>query len=162
MQYISSDANVWIDFSTIDRLSFPFRLPYTYLMNIDAIQDELLHPVNLGKTLVGLGLKPTELTTEEFYLAEEYASLYKRLSLYDCVALAIAKVRNIILLTGDGSLRRAAQAENVQTLGTIGILDRLLACGLISKVEFRYCIIELLKHNGREVRLPQEELMSRI
>ena len=42
MEYISSDTNVWLDFVTIDRLDYPFRLPYTYLMNVDAIQDELL------------------------------------------------------------------------------------------------------------------------
>ena len=39
MEFISSDTNVWIDFCTIDKL----YLPYTYIMNNDAIEDELLN-----------------------------------------------------------------------------------------------------------------------
>ena len=42
MKYISSDTNVWLDFATINRLEIPFKLPYTYIMNEDAITDELL------------------------------------------------------------------------------------------------------------------------
>lgn len=28
MEYISSDTNVWIDFSVVNELELPFRLPY--------------------------------------------------------------------------------------------------------------------------------------
>ena len=42
MQYISSDTNVWIDFVTIQKTEIPFRLPYTYIMSKDAVEDELL------------------------------------------------------------------------------------------------------------------------
>ena len=42
MQYISSDTNVWIDFVTIQKTEMPFRLPYTYIMSKDAVEDELL------------------------------------------------------------------------------------------------------------------------
>lgn len=125
MEYISSDTNVWLDFATINRLEFPFKLPYTYIMNEDAIEDELLSPKELRETLVGLGLKAVELSEEEFYLAEEYNAKYQKPSLYDCVALAIAKVRGITWMTGDGPLRKAAEQENVDVIGTIGVLDRL-------------------------------------
>lgn len=47
MEYISSDTNVWLDFATINRLEIPFKLPYTYIMNEDAITDELLSPKEL-------------------------------------------------------------------------------------------------------------------
>lgn len=43
MEFISSDTNVWIDFCTIDKLYLPFKLPYKYIMNNDAIEDELLN-----------------------------------------------------------------------------------------------------------------------
>ena len=46
MVYISSDTNVWIDFVTIEKLELPFLLPYTYIMNHDAIDDELLKYIN--------------------------------------------------------------------------------------------------------------------
>ena len=47
MTYISSDTNIWIDFMTIEKLELPFRLPYTFLMYKESIQNELLSPPNL-------------------------------------------------------------------------------------------------------------------
>lgn len=52
MEYVSSDTNVWIDFSIIQKTKLPFRLPYTYIMNKDAITDELLSPPELGQELI--------------------------------------------------------------------------------------------------------------
>lgn len=162
MEYISSDTNVWLDFVVIGRLELPFRLPYIYLMNQEAAEDELLNPPGLGEDLVRKGLQKTELTDEEFFLAEEFVSKYEKPSLYDCIALAIAKARGILLLTGDGPLRRAAKAEGVKVMGTIGILDQLLEGQYIENEEFFYCINELLKYNGGKVRLPENELKKRL
>lgn len=47
MEYISSDTNIWLDFAVIDKLDLPFRLPYIYLMDKDAIEDELLNPPDI-------------------------------------------------------------------------------------------------------------------
>ena len=55
MEYISSDTNVWIDFLMIERLELPFRLPYIFLMNNDAIGNELVEPKGLGKDLIEKG-----------------------------------------------------------------------------------------------------------
>ena len=66
------------------------------------------------------------------------------------------------LLTGDGPLRKAAQAEGVQVMGTIGVLDQLYEGELIEKQEYAHCLEELLHHNGGKVRLPEKELKSRI
>ena len=91
MQFISSDTSVWIDFSTIQKAELPFRLPYTYIMSKDAVEDELLSPPGLGAELVSYGLVPVEPTIEEFFLAQEFGTVYPRLSIYDRIALAIAK-----------------------------------------------------------------------
>ncbi len=162
MEYISSDTNVWLDFVTIGRLELPFRLPYIYLMNEDAVHDELLSPPELSKNLLGLGLVETELTEEEFFLAEKYVVCFSKLSTYDCVALAIAKCRNITLLSGDGSLRKAAQSEGVPVIGTIGILDQLYNGDYIAREEYLDCLKELQQYNGGKVRLPEKELEKRI
>ena len=114
MEYISSDTNVWIDFLTIDKINMPFLLPYVFLMNSDAIGNELVEPEGLGERLIEHGLVPTELTTEEFFLAEELNMKYAKPSIFDCVALAIAKNRGIVLLSGDGPLRKAAEKEGVE------------------------------------------------
>ena len=66
MEYISSDTNVWLDFAIINKLEIPFKLPYTYIMNEDAITDELLSPKELRDNLVGLGLQAVELSEEDF------------------------------------------------------------------------------------------------
>lgn len=162
MEYISSDTNVWLDFAVINKLEIPFRLPYTYIMNEDAIADELLSPKELRENLVELGLRAVELSEEEFYLAEEYNAKYTKPSLYDCVALAIAKVRGITLMTGDGPLRKAAEQENVSVIGTIGVLDQLYEGQYIEKEEYVDCLKKLLKNNGQKIRLPEKELQKRV
>lgn len=101
MEYISSDTNVWIDFATIQKMELPFKLPYTYIMSEDAIADELLSPPDLGQELISYGLKPVGITIEEFESAQLYGEKYIKLSIYDRIALAIAKNRNITLLTGN-------------------------------------------------------------
>lgn len=162
MEYISSDTNVWIDFELIGKLELPFKLPYIYLMNTDAVHDELLSPPELGNRLISLGLVETELTEEEFFLAEEYKERFMRLSIFDCVALAIAKYRNIVLLTGDMPLRKAAKEESVAVKGTIGILDQLYEEKRIAAKEYLQCLKTLQKYNGGRVRLPAKELEKRI
>ena len=79
----------------------------------------------MGERLIEHGLVPTELTTEEFFLAEELNMKYAKPSIFDCVALAIAKNRGIVLLSGDGPLRKAAEKEGVEVKGTLGILKEL-------------------------------------
>lgn len=162
MVYISSDTNVWIDFMTIDSLDIPFKLPFTYIMSEDAVEDELLSPAGLGKQLIALGLVPVEITIDEFFLAEKYGIQYKKLSTYDRIALAIAKCRKITLLTGDGALRKAAKKESVDVMGTLGILDELWSQKLISVEEYEICLRRLDENNGGAIRLPREEILSRI
>lgn len=162
MKYISSDTNVWIDFVTINRIALPFRLPYTYLMNQDAFDEELLSPPDFKEQLLSAGLVSTELTDAEFFLAEEYGLRYRKLSTHDRIALAIAKQRNITLLTGDQALRKAANAEGVSLIGTIGILDQLHNRELITTTEYVDCLKALQSNNGKIIRLPARELEERI
>ena len=162
MEYISSDTNVWIDFKIINRLNLPFLLPYTYIMYEESVNSELISPLNFRNDLLNLGLKSIDITIDEFLLADQWGNIYPKLSIQDRIALAIAKKRNIILLTGDLALRKAALKENVQIIGTLGILDKLYNNTYITSKEYKYCLAELLKHNGGIVRLPKDELIKRI
>ena len=87
MKYISSDTNVWIDFLAIGELHLPFKLPYTYIMSELTVQDEILNPPELGRTLLSYGLVAVELTTDELILAGKYYAKYRNPSRYDCTAL---------------------------------------------------------------------------
>ena len=160
MEYISSDTNVWIDFHCINRLGLPFLLPYKYVMYYEQIDRELV-TVN-KEEIIKNGLLAIDLTIEEFFLAEEYGNKYLSLSKWDRIALAIAKSRNIKLLTGDLPLRRAAVKENVPVVGTIGIIDELYNNKLINKEEYIYCLEAFIQQNGRMVRLPIAELEKRL
>lgn len=160
MEYISSDTNVWIDFHCINRLGLPFLLPYKYVMYYEQIDRELV-TVN-KEEIIKNGLLAIDLTIEEFFLAEEYGNKYLALSKWDRIALAIAKTRNMKLLTGDMPLRKAALKENVMVLGTIGILDELYKLRLINKEELAYCLEALIEKNGCIVRLPLVELEKRL
>lgn len=102
------------------------------------------------------------MSEEEFYLAETLTAKYMKLSVYDCIALSIAKSRRLTLLTGDGSLRKAAISEGVNVIGTIGILDQLHKGNHITNEEYAECIEKLLVLNGGKVRLPTNELKSRL
>lgn len=162
MEFICSDTNVWIDFSVIDRIELPFKLPYTYIMHTDAIDDEILSPIGLGGKLLEHGLVGVEITIDEFDLAEKYNVTYPRLSKYDRIALSIAKTRRIVLLTGDGALRKAAKSENVIILGTLAVLDQLYEGKFIKDDEYEFCLMEFKRNNGAQVRLPKEEISSRL
>ena len=162
MEYISSDTNIWIDFVTIDKLDLPFRLPCTYLLSDLTMEDEVLRPESLSNDLVELGLEIVEVTTEIFKEADHLAEKYRHTSLYDCIALSIAKTKKCTLLTGDKNLRKAAQEEGVAIIGTLGILDRLQDENLIGKEEYQKCLQKLSDNNGEKIRLPEEELNKRI
>ncbi len=139
MEYISSDTNIWLDFNTISRIDLPFRLPCTYIMYKEALRKEIISPSELLDGLQKRGLIGVDLTIEEFFYADELSKKYVKLSGYDRTALAVAKFRNIPLLTGDNPLRRAAEKEGVEVFGTIGLLDKLYDGDYINKLEYQFC-----------------------
>lgn len=162
MEYISSDTNIWIDFSAVNALALPFRLDCTYLMSSDALEDEWFSPKNRGTELASLGLQAVEITTEEFYYADEIHSKNPKLSAYDTFALVIAKSRKIVLLTGDKRLRKIAAEEGVTVRGTLWIFDELLRSEKISEDEYKRFMQELKRQNGSAIRLPEAEIDKRI
>ena len=146
MEYISSDTNIWLDFNAISRIDLPFRLPCTYIMYKEALRKEIISPSELLDGLQKRGLIGVDLTIEEFFYADELSKKYVKLSGYDRTALAVAKFRNIPLLTGDNPLRRAAEKEGVEVFGTIGLLDKLYDGDYINKLEYQFCLENLLEH----------------
>lgn len=162
MQYISSDTNVWVDFAQIHRLALPFRLDLIYCMSTDTVEDELLEPPNIREQLLSLGLVSIEINEAEFGIAVQLGKVYKKLSFYDLLALAIAKHRGFILLSGDGALRRAASKEGVEVRGTLWILDQLKATAKITVEEYHAALLDLQNDTSGRIRLPREEIHKRL
>lgn len=143
MEFISSDSNIWMDFYCIGKLDLPFKLPYRYLMWEETINKELSFPAEFKLDVIELGLEKVKLNDAEYNFAYEVNTKYKCLTFYDCVALAIAKERKIVLLTGDGNLRKIAREYDIKVKGTLGILDELLVGKNISIDVYRQCLLAL-------------------
>lgn len=160
--YISSDTNIWIDFYEIGHLDHPFRLTHEYYISKEAYNDELLKSDELRQELINKGLKLAEVNEDEFSQARAYSEMYRRLSIYDTIALSIAKSRKWILLTGDKRLREAAEKESVECHGIIWIYDELKDDGMMTNKEYHSAIADLTEavENGL-CRLPKDELEKR-
>ncbi|HKL98948.1 MAG TPA: PIN domain-containing protein [Mobilitalea sp.] len=160
--YISSDTNIWIDFQIIGALELPFKLSHKFYMSEESLKEELLTPPGIDKRLINYGLLMLELTEEEFFYAYGVREKHPQLSSYDALALAIAKKRGFILLTGDKRLRNAAIEEGVENCGTLWVFDELLRENIVTEQEYIDFMREIKKHNGDDIRLPMSEIEIRI
>lgn len=160
--YISSDTNVWIDFSEIGQLSIPFKLGYQYFISRYTFIDEFIKPETMKDDLLQYGLQLADISEEEYADAVLFQSKYCRLSLYDSFALSIAKNRGWILLSGDKPLRDAAIVEGVECHGTIWVCDRLKTESIVTENEYMTIIDSFIKAvDSGKCRLPMNELQKR-
>ena len=161
--FISSDTNIWIDFFEIGHVDHPFLLDNKYYLSSAAYEDELVKSDELREQLLENGLRLAEITNEEFAMAQSYRTSYRKLSLYDTFALAIAKTRSWVLLTGDKPLRNAAESEGVENHGVIWIYDELLRQEKMDKERYHEAMQALLIAvlEGK-CRLPVQELIQRM
>ena len=160
--YISSDSNIWFDFNSPDRFDHPFRLDYELYISRAAFDEELVEPTTLRIALLEHGLQLADIQDDELQLALSYQQKHSRLSVHHSFALAIAKYRGWILLTGDKPLTKTAKEEGVECHGTIWVYDQLVAAGKITPEEKRIAmdgLIELVLAGKR--RLPLDELRKR-
>lgn len=56
----------------------------------------------------------------------------------------------------------SARRESVTVLGTLGILEQLFKGNYITTMVYKFCLQELKKYNGQEIRLPKSEIASRL
>lgn len=179
---ISSDTNIWLDFSFVGRVEYPFYLDNIYYLSSITYHDEIDDSTNLlcnnsnierfsdiRKCVKENKILITDVTTSELKLAVSYQSIYrpskvsKAISLQDSIALAIAKERNWILLTGDSGLREAAKFEGVECHGTLWIFDQLKDNKFISNNEYLLAMNKLLDAVTSKKRyLPKDEIQKRI
>ena len=161
MQILSSDTNIWLDFNAIGSLSLPFTLSdkYQYIISTDTLSDEILSPPNLADSLIKAGLVAVEINEAEFQTSIEFMK-YSSLSFYDRLALSIAKQRNIILLTGDGNLRKAALKEGIVVHGTLWLLDEVLKANKVEVKEYARILRAIL--SCPSVRQPKQEIEKRL
>lgn len=138
-----TDANVWIDLHNADLLDAAFKLEVTWVT-----PDIVLHG-EVGSVdsdlLVDLGLEVRSLSGTELNRIMDLNAQHPSPSPTDLSTLVVARKDDGIVVTGDGPLRRACDAEGIDVHGVLWVLDRLVerevvapsraAAGLRSMVE---------------------------
>ena len=148
MQLLIGDSNIFIDMEVSGLTAKMFSLPYKFavpdILYVEELTDEHPH-------LDGLGLEIKQLSSDTIHYAEEIIPKYKKASLNDLFALALAKQESSPLVTGDKALREAGKKEAVVILGTIWIIEEMIVHNIITVQEAQKAFVAM-KENGR--RLP--------
>jgi predicted nucleic acid-binding protein len=149
MLLLISDANILIDMEAGQLMERLFQLPMQFAMP-DILYWEEIEPGTPG--LEDQGLRILEVTGEYVRYASELPDKYgSEPSANDYLALALAKQEGCPLLTGDQSLKAAAQAEDVSVMGTVWLLRTMVENQLLS-VDEAIAALALMKEGKR--RLP--------
>lgn len=148
MAILVSDSNVIIDMNVGELIRHMFRLDDIIATPNVLYREEL---ANHHPELPALGLQIEHIDDQGVLEVERLVSVYQGTSTNDLFALVLAKERKWILLTGDGPLRAAALAEDVEVHGTIWMIDRMIASEKISSRRARTAL-DLMQDSQR--RLP--------
>ena len=158
-QVLISDTSVLIDLGRCNCLTAAFRLP-----EVSFAVPEILYARELedseGPTLRALGLQIVALSSGELALASSYQERVKTISLPDSSALALARQRQLTLLTGDGPLRELARVEGVPIHGVLWLLDELERHAVVTATELLHGLSALKAHP--RCRLPQSSVNERL
>lgn len=158
MPVLVSDTSVLIDLERANLLEEMFLLPFEFAVPDLLYGRELAG--ELGDRLVQLGLRIEELTPVELRRATTVNRLHSRLSVPDTFAFAIAESRGWGLLTGDGTLRELAIAEQIDMHGVLWLFDQL-ADGNFVAIDRLHGGLSMLSAHPR-CRLPTSELRRRL
>ena len=131
MKLVVTDANIVIDLVAGGLLEEMFRLPGWEFCVPDVLYEEELADHH-GLLLTGLGLKIETLPADAVEYVAGLRQRYRGPSTNDLFALALARSRGGVLLSGDGPLRKAAEAEGVEIHGTLWLGELLFEAGLVT------------------------------
>lgn len=156
MLLLVSDANILIDIEEGELLDVLFRLPYEFvtpdILYYEELEDQHGH-------LLELGLQTRELSPDSMQYAGDLVARYRGPSTNDCFALALASQEQCPLLTGDQVLRNAAEQEQLEVIGTLWIVEKLVRQGVIS-ADRAHQAYDAMKAAGR--RLPWKTAKARL
>ena len=163
MNEVSADTNILIDFSILEAVSLLFELPYRFHIERSTYNEEIAKPHGLREFLLECGIIVDDLGLNELFLADEIREKVPQLSRCDCLMLALAKSKSMILATGDKNLRKTAEKYGVKVIGTIFLIDKLLQSKKINKKQYKEILQKALnKNDSKELRLPRKELIDRL
>lgn len=148
MPWLIGDANIFIDMEVGGILEAMFRLPEQIavpdVLFVEELDEQHGH-------LLDMGLVQLEVHSAFVMEALRLGGVYIGASHNDLLALSLAKQEACPLLTGDGKLREAAKAEQVEVRGTLWLVEALVMAG---ELEYHQAAAayERMQRDGR--RLP--------
>ncbi|HUD64527.1 MAG TPA: hypothetical protein VMQ17_08110 [Candidatus Sulfotelmatobacter sp.] len=153
-----SDTSVLIDLDRGALLEAVFALPHGFAVP-DVLYDREMQG-DWGEQLRRLGLRVEEVSDAGVSNALRYRQVRTSLSVPDSFALALAKEREWLLLTGDNVLRDLAAGENVECHGVLWVLDLLEQAGVPGLQLLHDGLSKLAGHP--RCRLPAREITIRL
>jgi hypothetical protein len=142
-----TDANIWIDVHNADLLDAVFELPFTWWTPDIVLRNELL---TVDQTLlVELGLEVRTLSGQELNRILELNAEYPNPSPRDLAVLVVADVDDGIVVTGDGPLRSAAEAEGQTVHGVLWVLDGLVEEAIITEARALAALNAMIEQGSR-------------
>lgn len=160
MKLAVNDANIFIDLFDIDLLQMFFELNielHTTDLVINELDPEQKLPV-LEKAARG------KITVKKFSEDEldEIRKLEKKrgaLSIQDWSVFYYAKQMNVMILTGDNTLRKEAKSKGFEVHGIIWLLDQMVSQKTIKSKQAIEKLEALMKINQR---LPKKDCEEKI
>ena len=162
MRIVVSDTSCMIDLRKAGLLEEFLQLPYQFVMPNTLFEDEWLCLTDEEKAaLCDQGLEIIDLPGEIVLRAQRHFNQHASLKLNDCLALALAEeIKEAILMTGDGPLRRIADGNSIEVRGVLWIIDELEAHEIVPP-QILYDALRLFQDDDL-VFLPQEEIVRRL
>ncbi len=169
MRLLISDANILIDMEAGALMETLFQLPMQFGIP-DLLYYEEIEPGHEpgGPNLADLGLQIMEVSGDFVEYAQQLPVQHNHLlpakngpkpSHNDYLALALAKQEACTLLTGDTNLRIVANKEQVNVMGTIGLLCAMVENQLLT-VDDAFKALDRMKSGKR--RLPWSDAENRL
>lgn len=153
-----SDTSVLIDLERGGLLEAVFALPHEFAVP-DVLYDREMRD-EWGERLLALGLQVVEVSEQGVGNALRYRQQRSALSVADSFALALAKERAWLLLTGDSELRALATGEDVECHGFLWLLDIMEQAGTPGIQPLHDGLATLAAHP--RCRLPRREVAIRL
>ena len=162
MQLLISDANILIDMEAGVLMETLFQLPMQFGIP-DLLYYEEIEPGSPG--LAELGLQIMEVSGDFVAYAQQLPGQHNHLLPANNGPkpghndyLALAKQEACTLLTGDTNLRIVANKEQVNVMGTIGLLCAMIENQLLA-VDDAFQALDRMKAGKRRLPWPEAEKM---
>ena len=159
---VISDTNILLDLISVDMLEVFFSLPCDF-STTDFVISEIIQPAQIKAIEKFTKSKKLDVVSFGFEEIIEINDIHtnntNNASITDCSVWYYAKKTGGRLLTGDGKLRKSAEADNVKVSGILYIFDNLVEYEILEKNKAADLLEQLMQIN---MRLQKGECEKRI